>query len=79
MIKFTCSIFISSNNFFKCFFTYINFFKDSSAKYYQNKTERLQKKLAKRIKVFLKLKQKKSIIMVINDTKIYQNVKKKAC
>ena len=72
MIKLTCSIFVSSNNFFKCFFTYINFFKDSLAKYYQNNTERLQKKLAKHINVFLKLKQKKSIIMIINDTKIYK-------
>ena len=34
--------------------------KDSSAKYYQNNKERLQIKLVKDIKVFLKKKKKKS-------------------
>ena len=33
--------------------------KDSSAKYYQNNKERLQKNLVKGIKVFLKKKEKK--------------------
>ena len=33
--------------------------KDSLAKYYQNNKERLQKKLVKNIKVFLKKKKKK--------------------
>ena len=36
--------------------------KDSSAKYYQNKKRRLQKKLVKDIKVFLKQKNNKVII-----------------
>ena len=44
--------------------------KDSSAKYYQNNKERLQKKLVRDIKVFLKKKKKKSNNMVVNDTKI---------
>ena len=46
-------------------------YKDSSAKYYQNNKEKLRKKLAKDIKVFLKKKNKKSDNMVMNDTKIY--------
>ena len=33
--------------------------KDSSAKYYQNNRERLQEKLVKDIKVFLRKKKKK--------------------
>ena len=45
----------------KCFisFTYMNISKDSSAKYYQNNKEILQKKLVKDIKVFIKKKKKK--------------------
>ena len=43
--------------------------KDSSK--HQNNIERLQKKLVKDIKVFLKKKKKKSNNMVKNDTKIY--------
>ena len=50
--------------------------KDSAAKYYQHNKERLQKKLAKDDKVFLK--KKKSVNMVVNDTKIYQNLKHKS-
>ena len=52
--------------------------EDSSAKYYQNIVERLQKekKLVKDIKVFLKKKKKKSDNMVVKDTKIYQKMKK---
>ena len=38
------SNFMSSNN----FFTYIKITKDSSAKYYQNSKERLQKKVHER-------------------------------
>ena len=34
--------------------------KDSSAKYYQNNKERLQKNLVKDIKVFLKKKKKRN-------------------
>ena len=47
--------------------------KDSSAKYYQNNKERLQKKLMKGINVFLK-----SSNMVVSDTKIYQKMKNKS-
>ena len=43
--------------------------KDSSK--HLNNIERLQKKLVKDIKVFLKKKKKKSNNMVKNDTKIY--------
>ena len=46
---------------------------DSSAKYYQNNKERLQKKLMKGINVFLK-----SSNMVVSDTKIYQKMKNKS-
>ena len=49
--------------------------KDSSGKYYQNNKERLQKKLVKDIKVFIKKKKKKSGNVVLSDTKIYQNMK----
>ena len=48
MIKLTCSIFISSNNFFIIFLTYIKMSKDSSAKYYQNIKERYKKKKQKK-------------------------------
>ena len=49
--------------------------KDSSAKYYQNTKERLQKKLVKDITVVLKKKKKKSNNMFVNNTKIYQKMK----
>ena len=52
--------------------------KDLSAKYYENNKERIQKKLVKDIKVFLKMIKKKSNNMVVNDTKIYLNMKKKS-
>ena len=45
IIELASSIFISYNFFF--FFTYIKITKDTSAKYYQNNKERLQKKLEK--------------------------------
>ena len=41
----------------------------SSAIYYENNKERLQKKFVKDIKVFLKKKKKEN--MVVNHTKIY--------
>ena len=41
------------------FFTYIKISKDLSGKYYQNNKKRLQNKLVKDIKVFLKKKNKK--------------------
>ena len=40
--------------------------KNLSAKYFQEKKERLQKKLVKDIKIFLKKKKKKSDNMVAN-------------
>ena len=43
--------------------------KDLSAKYYQDNEERLQTKLVKEIKVFLKKKKKRSNDIVVNDTK----------
>ena len=46
--------------------------KNSSAKYYQENKERLTKKLAKDIKIFLKKKEKKNI------TKISQRMKSKS-
>ena len=52
--------------------------KDLSAKYYENNKERIQKKLVKDMKVFLKMIKKKSNNMVVNDTKIYLNMKKKS-
>ena len=54
-------------------------FKCSSAKYYENTKERLQKKkLLKDIKVFLRKEKKKSNHMVPNNTKIYQKMKNKS-
>ena len=52
-------------------------FKKLSAKYYQENKERLQKKLVKDIKMFLKKKKKKSNIMVVNITKTLQKMKNK--
>ena len=46
-----------------------------SAKYYQENKERLQKKLVKDIKIFLKEKNKKSNNIVVSDTKMYQIMK----
>ena len=51
--------------------------KNSSAKYYQDNKERLQKKLVKDIKVFLKKKKKKNN-MVVKDEKISQKIKNKS-
>ena len=48
--------------------------KNSSAKYYQDNKERLQKKLLKDIKGFLKKKKNKSENMVMKDTKISQMI-----
>ena len=60
IIKLTCSIFMTFNNFYIIFFTYIDIkiSKYSSAEFYQNNKERLQKQLVKDIKVFLKKKKK---------------------
>ena len=51
--------------------------KTLSVKYYQENKERLQKKLTKDIKIFLKKKKKKSGDMVENVTKISQKMKDK--
>ena len=48
--------------------------KDLSAKYYQKNKERLQKKLVKDIKLFLKNKKKKSDNIVVNETKMFQKM-----
>ena len=48
--------------------------KSTSAKYYQNNKERLQKRLMKDNKVFLKKKNKTRDNMVVNNTKIYQKM-----
>ena len=54
--------------------------KDLLAEHYQNNKERLQKKIVKDVKTFLKKKKKKSDNMVENGTKISQQMKnKKAC
>ena len=50
--------------------------KTSSAKYYQENKERLQKKARERYRIFLKRKKKKSNNMVMNVTKISQKMKK---
>ena len=52
--------------------------KDSSANYYQDNKERLQKKLLKDIKVFLKKKKKKNDNMVVGNIKIYQKTENKS-
>ena len=49
-----------------------------SANYYQYNKERLQKKLVKYIKVFLKKKKKKTNNLDVNDTKISQRMKIKS-
>ena len=49
--------------------------KNVSAKYDQENTERLQKKLVKDIKIFLNKKKKKSNNMVVKVTKISQKMK----
>ena len=51
--------------------------KTLSVKYYQENKERLQKKLTKDIKIFLKKKKEKSGDMVENVTKISQKMKDK--
>ena len=52
--------------------------KRLSAKYYQENKERLQKKLVKDIKIFLKKKKKKSVNIVINVTQISQKMNNKS-
>ena len=52
--------------------------KDSSANYYQDNKERLQKKLLKYIKFFLNNKNKKNDNMVVGNTKFYQKTENKS-
>ena len=52
--------------------------KTISAKYYQENKERLQKKLAKDIKIFLKKKKEKTSDVAVNVTKISQKMKNKS-
>ena len=52
--------------------------KTLSAKHYQENKERLQKKLAKYIKIFLEKKKKKSGNMVVNISKISQKMRNKS-
>ena len=53
--------------------------KNLSTKYYQKSKERLQKKLVKDIKIFLKKKNKKRDNVVVNIKKISQKMKKINC
>ena len=52
--------------------------KDSSTKYYWDNKEKLQNKLVKDIKIFLKRKKIKSDNMFVKETKIYQKMKNKS-
>ena len=52
--------------------------KNLSTKCYQENKERLQKKFVKDIKIFLKKKKKNSDNVVVNVTKIPQNMKNKS-
>ena len=52
--------------------------KNLSAKYYQENKERLQKKLVKDTKIFLRKKKKNSDNMVVNVKSISQKVKMKS-
>ena len=52
--------------------------KNLSAKYYQENKERLQKKLVKDIKIFLKKKMKNSGNMVVNVTKLSGKMESKS-
>ena len=56
---------------------YIKLSRNSSAEYYQENKERLQKNLIKDSKIFLEKKEKKKK-MVVNITRISQKMKKKS-
>ena len=61
------------------FFTYIKLSKYSSAKYYQDNKERLQRKARERYQSLSKeKKRKKSYNMVLKDTNISQKMKNKS-
>ena len=53
-------------------------FEDSSAKYYQNNLERLQKKARERYQSLSKKEKEESNNMLLNDSKIYQEMKNKS-
>ena len=53
-------------------------FEDSSAKYYQNNLERLQKKARERYQSLSKKEKEESNNMLLNDSKIYQKMKNKS-
>ena len=53
-------------------------FKYSSAKYYQNNKEKLQKKASERYQSPSKEEKEKTDSMVVNDTKVYQKMKNKS-
>ena len=55
---------------------YVKISKNLLAKYYQENKERIQKLLAKDIKIFLKKKKKQSDNMIVNVTKGSQKMKK---
>ena len=52
--------------------------KDSSAKYFQNNKESLQKKARERYQSLSQKEKKKSNNMVVNYTKIYEKMKNKS-
>ena len=64
--------------FYNFFLKYVNNSKNLSAKYYLQNKERLQKKLVKDIKIFLKKKKKKSNNIVVNVMKISQKMENKS-
>ena len=53
--------------------------KNSSAKYYQGNNERLQRKLVKDVKVFLRKKKKKKWLYGCERYKNFQKIKNKSC
>ena len=68
------------NPFFDQFLSYvwIKMSKTLSSKYYLENRERLQKKLRKDIKIFLKKNKKKKVNMVVSITKISLRMKNKS-
>ena len=70
------------NKFFNNFFFLICMYKNGqtlSAKHYQENKERLQKKLVKDSKIYLKKKKKTIHNMVMKITKISQRMNNKGC
>ena len=65
-------------NDYKMDLQHIKMFKYSSAKYYQNNKEKLQKKASERYQSPSKEEKEKTDSMVVNDTKVYQKMKNKS-